>query len=1816
MSAANMNERQSLRRRIDKKLLSLADLSIYTKAQLTAHKEMLIEMMSSVQELDNKILAKQRTDQNLNNDMEDLEDECDAITLNIKVMISEIHIHISSNAGNADGNQSRCSIDLPKLQLPEYFADGNKDVLTCRAFFDNFEHLINKYNLNELEKFNLLDRQCHGRAKAMISSLPVVSQTYSKAKDILVKAFSEEMPQKFSVVREFTELSFAWGIDDPFLFYAKIRKMSDSLKQLEIDRDLFMLYFIWNALPVRFQDILVAITNKSHPNLKEVFDKFLEAANRYQSKISLPSNNISSCATTLKTEKIDTVVKCQLCDDRHNISKCHVYVDVEQKVNRLKELGLCLKCFKQGHFSKHCNFRTTGLCVKCKKANHWSFLCNFNNNNNSPNPSNNNIIVTSSSLTGEVMMSDCMLPVLSIDHNIMGCNSRRVSTMLDSGSQCSFIVSSLADELNLKVIDPFIKLKIRGINSTQKCTTKVVEFPVIIGDYSYNISCLCLPSINVKFRISKLTELTGYLRKNGVVLAYDCFNNDNSPTEVSNIEFLLGARDWSAVARLDAGVVGVDGNFTNYFKTNDGYVLVGSIDKWLSNWKYLSTNNSKYSFDSNEISCNSCLTEIEDIITPDRLVELANDNELELIYNKFMNVEVSHELDVGEEEVKTESELNSFIFDNSFRDHNGMHVMAIPWIARNKELLSKNENLALKVLYSVKKKQSQSDTLKRMDDVFKEQLKAGIIERIDDFESFKHKFPNYSFLSHFPVVKNDRETSKVRIVFMANLSEKQNKTNLSLNQCIHPGFNKTTKIASSLNATRFDSNLLIFDISKAYHRLGMTDENAAHFLFYWFRDVVHNDYEPIILKCNRIVFGMNVSPYLLQCCLYKFLVLENEVEDDKLKELKMRIYKGSYVDNFAVGENNTEVLFDTYEKVNDIFEANGFPLQQFVTNNVSLQDKIDLRFDNKTGNDVKILGMIWNRIDDSFKAPEFKFNVDATTKREIISTLKSAFDLQNVNMPVLNRAKIYLQNLQKDSKLKWDDMLAPAKLNEWRNIARQANMYEPIPLQRCVGSRTSRFILISMCDASKDFIGCVNYLKDMNTNTISFISAHNKILDHNMRMKTMPILELCSVEYAVEKVMDLHQSLCNDIENLNISDIFMFTDSTIALNWINTSENNDKKWQKRKIFVNNRIKNIIELCKQKNPIKIAHIGTKQNAADYVTRVISPKKLVDSYFVSGPEFLKESLDELDYMLIPNPNLDNNPDLPEFTVSRVDTDIEVTDRVIDISRYSSLSKSVRILQKVVMFINNCKKGIQSKTGKKILCDSEKYRDCELKLVKMEQRKQFPELFSYFECGKKKKREMPELITKMNIIKDEQGVLRVKSKMSKLRGKTICKMPILLSQSMDFTKLLILDYHKKFNHCGVYYLLNQLKRRYSILKAYSAVRKVLKECYHCKRFNSRPIKSNANCYRDWNVNPTGRIFSTCFVDCFGPYYVRYGENKVKAYGVLFKCVWSKMINVEVVLSLASNDFIVAFQNHIYSYGIPEYLISDEGSNFTSSFNWLNQCFKSKEVVDFFSERNVMVTKFENYPPGSLNRGIGGIVESGVGIIKKLIQGAIRNNVIDFLSFQAVIRQCVCYANKRPVTQQGSLRSSNEEDCMVITPEYLKFGYSLPILEIDYKTDEWTEDKVSELMSIENLRKVIEAKDRVRKLYSTEFLYGLIDDATKLRGKYLPVNHQKLKPGDIVLIKDSFIKAANYPLAKVLSVEENSIGETVRVVLKKGNKTTVNRDISSLILLVRASEVSEDCEPSRSLPKFIPTDGKKRRKAASKCLMANKELIETGKV
>ena len=161
-----------------------------------------------------------------------------------------------------------------------------------------------------------------------------------------------------------------------------------------------------------------------------------------------------------------------------------------------------------------------------------------------------------------------------------------------------------------------------------------------------------------------------------------------------------------------------------------------------------------------------------------------------------------------------------------------------------------------------------------------------------------HKNSDCAFVAHMGIFKLIEESTKCRVVYLSNLSEKSKSNELSVshNMALLPGPSLNCKISNAIMFLRFDKFLLVFDICKAFLQIGLTLEDSNKLLFLWFRDVQNDDFTPVAYRCRRLPFGLRPSPFLIRIVLFRMLILDlhpNAIVCD----LKREIYNNIYVDN-------------------------------------------------------------------------------------------------------------------------------------------------------------------------------------------------------------------------------------------------------------------------------------------------------------------------------------------------------------------------------------------------------------------------------------------------------------------------------------------------------------------------------------------------------------------------------------------------------------------------------------------------------------------------------------------------------------------------------------------------------------------------------------------------------------------------------------------------------------------------------------------------------------------------------------------------------
>ena len=859
------------------------------------------------------------------------------------------------------------------------------------------------------------------------------------------------------------------------------------------------------------------------------------------------------------------------------------------------------------------------------------------------------------------------------------------------------------------------------------------------------------------------------------------------------------------------------------------------------------------------------------------------------------------------------------------------------------------------------------------------------------------------------------------------------------------------------------------------------------------------------------------------------------------------------------------------------------------------------------------------RIQSKLKKPYL--DSSCKTKRTILQTCARNFDPNNYLLPLLNRAKLYLQSIQNDTSLGWDEEIEQDRLKEWVLTAEQLNRSDEYEIDRYIGPRNGKYTLLACTDASRSLYGVVVYIMNNDTGEKSLLLSKNKVVTKSLNVRSIPALEFHALTFGVETLIGTYKELTNPelASGINITDLKIFSDSMVSLHWLQITENCAKSNSKLDLFVRNRLNKIHSLCEYQ-PVNFNFIEGSQNPADVVSRPTSSYQLSKSSYFHGPDL------EENTMSFTLPCVSIMKEEEEVMINTVKTDEDNTVKtydnidvnpIYDLERSSKLSKVLKIYNLVYKFVNKLKCKVNEKNSDKL--EEEKFKsEAELcdwsftRIILEHQDTHFKDCHDYLRNSRSSTKHMPDIMAQLNIFKDKNGLLRVKSKFDDKFGVKVLQ-PILLNREDYLTSLLINDIHEKLKHSGKYVVLNEFRKQFYTTKVFSKVKSVLNECLHCRRFNSKPVSLNQSDYRDFRVSPEIVPFRSTFIDHFGPIYVKMEGVRKKVYVLLLTCLFTRAVHMIVSRDLSTDEFLIAFQKFVYTYGLPAEVYSDLGTSIVSGGNVIKEFLKDYKSKLFMAEKGIKELQFEQYYAG--NSSLGGVVESMVKLAKRLIFGSIKNNVIDYFQFESLVVEINHLINKRPVAFENALRDTSEIVPRTITPELLLHGYDLPTINCvpnfqpsDQSDPDYGQPKIKDAHA--KLQKI---RENLIEIYQNEFLAKLFDQAIDDKDRYKPKRHQKLKINDIILLKEIHTKPQHYPLARVIDVTVNRAGEVTGVKAMKGNSREIVRRHTSAIVHLLSGEGSEIL-PSET--KDDDSDQVTRRKNPPRKARANKRILNVDRV
>ena len=704
-------------------------------------------------------------------------------------------------------------------------------------------------------------------------------------------------------------------------------------------------------------------------------------------------------------------------------------------------------------------------------------------------------------------------------------------------------------------------------------------------------------------------------------------------------------------------------------------------------------------------------------------------------------------------------------------------------------------------LKNLTRKFMKNNVLQDYDKVMREYMINDMAE-VSPVDSKKEKI---YYMPHQPVFREDKATTKLRIVFDASAHAPYA---FSLNDMLEKGDNLIPELFRILLNFRTGRIGLIADIEKAFLQVSIAGEGRDALSFLWYKTEIQQEVElPEVqtYRMTRVTFGVKSSPFLLTATIKKHLKLLSEIYPQTTSILE----NSFYIDDLVWSTNVTEDAKELCENATEIMLRANMKLRKWKSNNKELNElfyKKDIL--NKEPLN-KVLGVEWNTSSDTIQVDlqqikKFTADLRHCTKRNILQLISRIYDPLGIMSPCVMRLNILLQEIWK-LHLEWD-ALVPLDLqniaSRWIQDLEGANN---VAIDRNIGNDQIKFELHIFADASPKAYGVVAYL--VSEKCVGFICSKGRVAplkqkDENL---SLPKLELTAALCAAR----LQDYIIKNM-NVKIEKVYLWSDSKISLWWITGSQ------KKLKPFVENRVQEIRKLTEAK---EWNYCPSKENPADLLTRGTSTKILESSLWKHGPDWLCNKNEWPDRTFAP-PEEENATQCLSILLQE--------EPIFDPERYEKLDKTYRITAYVILFI------------KKLL---HKSKNSNVSILELNEAEEYWIKYTQglkYSVERSLLKNKHELNKNSNILKlspflDSKEILRLGGRLQEADLPYETKHPIILSDS-SITRKIIWKIHIKLHHGGVNQVLQKTREKYWIISGRQLVKRTLSKCITCKKLRGK--------------------------------------------------------------------------------------------------------------------------------------------------------------------------------------------------------------------------------------------------------------------------------------------------------------------------------------------------------------------------------------------
>ncbi|XP_025767154.1 uncharacterized protein LOC112848179 [Oreochromis niloticus] len=951
------------------------------------------------------------------------------------------------------------------------------------------------------------------------------------------------------------------------------------------------------------------------------------------------------------------------------------------------------------------------------------------------------------------------------------------------------------------------------------------------------------------------------------------------------------------------------------------------------------------------------------------------------------------------------------------------------------------------------------------------------------------------------------------------------------------------------------------DIEQMFHCFVVREDHRDYLRFLWYRE---NDPSKDIVEYRmRVhVFGNSPSPAVATYCLRR---AAKEGEQQYGSDTRHFVEREFYVDDGLVSTSTEEEAISLLQRTQASLSQSNLRLHKITSNSVDVLKAFptgdhakgikDLYLDGDAVPTQRSLGLSWD-----VKRDTFTFQVSVSdkpfTRRGILSTINSLFDPLGFVTPVTVQGKSLLRELTLDG-TDWDSPLPQDKCKVWETWKNSLQELQHLHIPRAYTttscSNASRTEICIFSDASTKAIGAVAYLKTTDANDqihVGFILGKARLAPPTE--PTIPRLELCAAVLAVEVAEFIVQEI-----DIQIDAVTFYCDSKVVLGYIH---NQSKHFY---VYVHNRVQRIRQSTQ---PNQWRYVPTEHNPADHASRSVQASQLTRTNWFTGPTFLYKSQPSSEQhktfeLINPDADVEIRPQVTTCVTSQKNK-LLGCERFTKFSSWKAIQRGVATLIHVVCSFKASSRGTNRCNGwhwcPKPLTADELSKATTVILLAVQQAS-FPEDLDALSKGADVSKR--SALTKLNPIIDADGLLKVGGRLTLADLSDKERHPVILPGKHHVSTLLIKHYHEQVEHQGCTITEGAIRAAgIWIVGGKRCVSTVLRGCVTCRQLRGKREKQKMSDLPQERLS-TSPPFTYTGVDIFGPWAViarrtRGGMAQSKRWAVLFTCMSTRAVHIEVIESLDTSSFINSLRRFFAIRGPSEHLYSDCGTNFVGACKELEfQKVLSKSEVQRYTNNRGCTWHFN--PPHSSH--MGGAWERMIGVARRILDSMLMRTPSSSLTHEVLctlMAEVTAIINSRPLVSV----SSDPDVPQILTPAMLLTQkQSVPpppgtFTEKDLYKQQW--------------RQVQRLADQFWNRWKREYLQTL-----QLRRKWQE-SSPNIERGDVVLMKDDRTCRNDWPMALVTNTFPGGDGNVRKIeirVVRDGVAKVFLRPITEVVMVLK---------------------------------------------